>query len=314
MKWMLLLVGLLVSFPTLALSKDRVSYMSCDSMKSYRERLQKRMREHTYTIHEREEYNRTLDLLFEEISTRCVNQGGKSLYWSIPPKKSDKKQYYRSKPIPKHKYPENVNLTVFSPQYEGKKQLAWKAFYKEPSVCRLKKPSQQDFIACTEDKTEQKKAFEKQWAKSHPTQVRQQQSIQQQPSSQYSQATKQSQTMVTQRQKSLVSKRDNVQKAPVTANNNLNLIDRVLAEPLYIYFVISLLIVVVLFVIHLFTRKKESIDDTEIEYRNENPTKRIEPKLNSIAQHCPYCLSVIVSVQGNSQCSDPVCDFNHRHN
>lgn len=152
-----LLIGfLLTSFFTVA--DEQYSSQHCAALKAEKERIQQRFAK-GYGVAEGNYLNDRDREIFQIMRKHCVSpvrSGSSDNYQGQEAKDVITNPSYDSTSI-------NDNWSAQNRVYRGEKLEAWQSFYKMPSKCRHKQSSDHDFVACADDKAEQRKRFEAYW-------------------------------------------------------------------------------------------------------------------------------------------------------
>lgn len=149
-------LSFIISIPTHAY--EQYSEQHCNALKKEKEQIQERFAR-GYGVAEGNYLNDRDREIFRIMRKHCVkpvqpNSGasyrsGSSEQLTINPS-------YNADAI-------NDNWSAQNRIYEGEKLKAWEQFYKMPAKCRHKQSKDNDFVACADDKAEQRKQFEAYW-------------------------------------------------------------------------------------------------------------------------------------------------------
>jgi hypothetical protein len=143
--------------PFLTAANEQYSEYHCQELKKEKERIQERFAK-GYGVAEGNYLNDRDRELFQIMRKHCVT----------PIKMNETTIYQEAKTVkqPSLSYDAsaiNDNWSAQNQTYQGEKLKAWEAFYKMPVKCRQKNSANHDFVACADDKAQQKIQFEIYW-------------------------------------------------------------------------------------------------------------------------------------------------------
>lgn len=145
-----------------AASAEQYSQSHCDALKAEKERIQDRFTR-TYGISEGNYLNDRDRELFRIMRRHCVKPTPSNQETPVNRYSDSNDAQKLTSGITYNPRAINDKWSARNPTYQGEKAAAWDSFYKIPAKCRKANSSSDDFIACAEDKAEQKKSFEQYW-------------------------------------------------------------------------------------------------------------------------------------------------------
>lgn len=138
----------------------------CDAIKSERETIKACFRT-GYRPHERDSLNRRDTHLFQQLSRHCTHPIQPDEAQAIS-NNQQQKPATRTRTSVTNQPINNTNYSARNRVYSGTKAEAWQDYYQVPEQCRLRNPSQADFVACAEDRARQRREFEVYWRQTNP--------------------------------------------------------------------------------------------------------------------------------------------------
>lgn len=135
---------------------EQYSQTRCNQIEAEREKIRDRMRS-SYTSQQGERLRRRSTELFKKLGNHCKR-----------PTKGYSRRVYANTYVPPSSN-ELLNKKVYDSTVFGKsynsddKRLEWGRFYQLPGRCRAKQMERTDFVWCSENRAEQRAAFEAQW-------------------------------------------------------------------------------------------------------------------------------------------------------
>lgn len=160
LRYLFIIFAALLSSHLLAYEQYTVG--QCKAIEAERERIKSRFRA-GFRASERNYLNRRDNELFQLLSRHCTSP--RRQVTSSQPSSLTRSVTRSSSAI---NQPTNTNYSARNRVYTGEKAQAWQYFYQVPEQCRLRNPSQADFVACAEDRTRQRREFEAQWNQVNP--------------------------------------------------------------------------------------------------------------------------------------------------
>ncbi|SFD61480.1 hypothetical protein [Pseudoalteromonas denitrificans] len=303
MKWISILVFLILS----SLPSTVLASAYCDSLEKEREAIKAEFRK-GYDKYLSEKLRVRDTYLFNEQAKNCNGSDDKNkvkdLTWYSNPK--SKAQIKKDWKILNKKFP-----TMFANNkvYDGEKGSAWLAFYTLPNKCRAKSLDMNTFVWCSEDKTSQKKKFEKFWASGFKSKNDYLNKL----ASKGSNVTYSSNSNQESLGRNVITKTQGLSLSNASqANFGL---DALTSSILKYWYGLAVIIIGVFFII-LFMRKQVSEPNLEHVKIEPDFDEKTIANISESASFCPFCLSKIITTLDNELmtktliCSDaPKCNF-----
>lgn len=158
-----LLTTALLFFSLVSLASDQYSQRYCDDLKAEREYIRKRFNT-GYGITEGNFLNERDREIYMLMAKHCRKPVPDASYYytDVPVRRTSPVITSNTRRLPRANF--SAHNHVFTPE----KSAAWDAFYKIPARCRSKDMTQDDFVFCAENKSDQRREFEQQWSNQTP--------------------------------------------------------------------------------------------------------------------------------------------------